>query len=164
MLKALKKLPWANVAVGSQVTEHGQGRRATRTIKVIETPRLPGWPQFTGIAQVAQLRRTVTKGGKQSVEVVYLITSANHQAAPPAVLASWVQGHWGVENRLHWVTDVTFDEDRSQVRVGVGPRVMATLRNTAISILRLSGATNIAAALRHHARHPEGAITCALTC
>jgi hypothetical protein len=58
------------------------------------------------------------------------------------------RGHWTVENRLHWVRDVTFDEDRSQVRTGNGPRVMATLRNVAISILRLAGADCIAKATR----------------
>jgi len=93
-----------------------------------------------------------------------LITSADHIAAPPAVLAAWVQGHWGIENKLHYVRDVTFDEDRSQVRTGNAPRVMATLRNTAISLLRLAGWTNIAKALRHHARDPERALTCLLTC
>lgn len=46
-----------------------------------------------------------------------------------------------VENRLHWVRDVTYDEDRSQVRTGNGPRVMASLRNLAISILRINGVT-----------------------
>ncbi|MEI2779433.1 MAG: hypothetical protein V9G19_26445 [Tetrasphaera sp.] len=59
--------------------------------------------------------------------------------------------------------DATFDEDRSQVRTGVLPRIMASLRNTAISILRLTGRSNIAAATRHHSRNPERAITCALT-
>jgi len=106
----------------------------------------------------------VIRGGKKSVEVVYLITSADHQTAPPATLAAWVQGHWGIENRLHWVRDVTFDEDRSQVRTGHAPQVMATLRNTAIGLLRRDGWTNIASALRHHAAHPGQAITCLLTC
>ena len=95
--------------------------------------------------------------------MVYLITSANHRDAPPAVLAAWVQGHWAIENSLHWVRDVTFDEDRSQVRTGNAPQIMASLRNTAISILRLAGWDSIAAALRHHARHTNHAITCALT-
>ena len=62
------------------------------------------------------------------------------------------------------VRDVTFDEDRSQVRTGQAPRVMATLRNTVISLLRLAGWDNIAKALRHHARDPERALTCLLTC
>ena len=63
------------------------------------------------------------------------------------------------DNRLHWVRDVVYDEDRSQIRTGHGPRVMASLRSTAIGLHRLSGATNIAAALRHHARHPDKIIT-----
>ncbi|BEH01980.1 ISAs1 family transposase [Brooklawnia propionicigenes] len=163
LLAALKALPWNKVPVGSTSTQHGHGRRATRTIKVIETPTLPGWPEFTGAAQVAQLRRTVTKNGKKTVEVVYLITSADHHDAPPATLAAWVQGHWSIENALHWVRDVTYDEDRSHVRTGHAAHVMASLRNTAISILRLTGWDNIATALRHHARNPERAITCALT-
>lgn len=164
LLAALKKLPWAQVPRRSQTTRRGHGRRATRTIKVIEMPDLPGWPEFPGAAQVAQLRRTVTKSGKKTTEVVYLITSANHRDAPPATLAAWVQGHWSIENALHWVRDVTYDEDRSQVRTGHAPHVMATLRNTAITILRLTGWTNIAAATRHHSRSPDRAITCALTC
>ncbi len=110
-----------------------------------------------------ELRRTATRKGRKSVEVVYLITSADHQTAPPAVLAAWVQGHWGIENRLHWVRDVTWDEDRSQVRTGKAPRVMATLRNTAISLLRLAGWTNIAEALRHHARDATRPVNLLLT-
>ncbi|HET6915591.1 MAG TPA: ISAs1 family transposase [Acidimicrobiales bacterium] len=164
LLKALKKLPWAKVPRGSQTTQRGHGRRATRTIKVIDAPALPGWPEFTGAAQVAQLRRTVTKRGKKTVEVVYVITSATHHHAPPAVLAAWVQGHWAIENKLHWVRDVIFDEDRSHVRTRVLPRVMASLRNTALNLLRLTGHTDVAAATRHHSRHSERAITCALTC
>ena len=106
----------------------------------------------------------MTRAEKKSVEVIYLITSADHQAAPPATLAAWIQGHWGIENRLHWVRDVSFDEDRSQVRTANAPQVIATVRNTSISLLRLTGWTNIAAALQHHAAHPDQAIECRLTC
>ncbi len=157
---ACKKLPWKDVPA-HRVTSTGHGRRVTRTIKVIQAP---GWIQFPGAAQLAQVRRTVTKNGRKSIEVVYLLTSADHTAAPPAALAAWVQGHWGIENRLHWVRDVTFDEDRSQVRAGNAPQVMATVRNAAISLLRLTGWTNIAAGLRHHSRDPARAITYLLTC
>ncbi len=142
-------------------TDTGHGRRVTRTIKVAAAPH---WVDFPDAAQVAQVRRTLTKHGKKTVEVVYLITSADPAAAPPATLAAWVQGHWGIETKLHYVRDVTFGEDLSQVRTGQAPRVMATLRNTAISLLRLNGWTNIAKALRHHARDPERALTCLLTC
>lgn len=115
---------------------------------------VPTWITFPGAAQIAKIRRTTTRRGKKTVEVVYVITSADHQAAPPAILAAWIQGHWGIENRLHWVRDETFGEDRSQIRTGTAPRTMATLRSAALGLHRLHGATNIAAALRHHARHP----------
>lgn len=74
-----------------------------------------------------------------------------------------MQSHWQIENRLHWVRDVTFDEDRSQVRTGQAPRVMAGLRNAAITLLRLDGHQNIAAALRHHARDTDRPINLLLT-
>ncbi len=58
------------------------------------------------------------------------------------------RGHWAIENRLHWVRDVTFDEDRCRIRKGAGAQVMASLRNLAISLLRMAGARYIAPALR----------------
>lgn len=157
---ACKKLPWADVPSHSTVAT-GHGRRARRTIKTVDAPP---WVDFAGAAQVAQIRRTVTRAGRKSVEVVYVITSADHTSAPPATLAAWVQGHWGIENQLHWVRDVVFDEDRSQIRTGNAPQVMATVRNTAISLLRLTGWTTIASGLRHHARHPERPVNLLLTC
>jgi len=69
-----------------------------------------------------------------------------------------MRGHWSIENKLHWVRDVTFDEDRCQIRTGAAPQVMAALRNTVIGLLRLRGLRNIAAALRSHAWHPQRAI------
>ncbi len=88
-------------------------------------------------------------------EIVYAVNSLPATDAHPSQVAGWLRGHWGIENRVHWVGDVTFDEDRSQVRTHAEPRVMATLRNTALSLLRLAGQTSIAAALRHHSRKPH---------
>jgi len=156
---ACKNLPWKDVPSHTS-TQKDHGRRAHRAIKVLTAP---AWITFAGAAQVAQVRRTTTRAGKKSVEVVYVITSADHLSAPPTVLAAWIQDHWGIENRAHWVRDVTFDEDRSQVRTGAGPQVMATLRNTAISLHRLAGSTNIAASLRHHAASSERPIKLLLT-
>ena len=149
LFRQLKKLPWGQVPAVSSVST-GHGRRARRTIKVVLAP---AWTGFAGAAQVAQVRRTVTKKGKKTVEVVYLITS--DRQAGPATLAAWVRGHWHIENKLHWVRDVTYQEDKSLVRTGNAPRVMASLRNLAISLLRLDGHANIAAANRHHARDPQ---------
>lgn len=155
----LKKLPWKDIPAHTARTAD-RGRRVTRTIKVAD---VPDWIDFPGAAQVAQLRRTVTDKATKTVEVVYLITSAGHTNAPPQRLAGWVQGHWGIENRLHWIRDVTFGEDGSQVRTGQAPRVMASCRNFAISMLRIAGWNNIAAGLRHHAGHPDDALELVLT-
>jgi predicted transposase YbfD/YdcC len=156
---ACKTLPWNDIPARTSL-QKGHGRQVRRTIMVTTAP---AWITFAGAAQVAQIRRTTTRAGRKTIEVVYVITSADHLAAPPTVLAEWVQGHWGIENRTHWVRDVTYDEDRSRVRTGNAPQVMATLRNTAISLLRLAGATNIAAGLRHHATSTERPITLVLT-
>jgi len=87
---------------------------------------------------------------------VYGITSLAGQSQQDAKrLLELVRGHWKIENALHWIRDVTFDEDRSQVRTGNGPRMLATLRNLAISVLRLAGASSIAKALRWCSRNVD---------
>jgi hypothetical protein len=84
----------------------------------------------------------------ETQEVAYAITSAGPAWADAATLLGWWRDHWGIENRLHWVRDVTMGEDASRIRSGAAPQVMAGLRNAAISLLRLAGVTNIAAGLR----------------
>ncbi len=91
-------------------------------------------------------------GSPRSQEVLYGITSLTPAAASPARLLALHRGHWAIENKVHYVRDRTFDEDRSQVRRRGAPQAMASLRNLAISVLRLAGADNIAAALRFCAR------------
>ena len=61
----------------------------------------------------------------------------------------------GIESRLHWVRDVTFDEDRCQVRSGSAPQVLSTIRNTVIGLLRIAGNSNSVAALRRNAARPD---------
>ena len=156
----LKSLRWNKIG-SYTTTDTSRGRRVTHTIKAVEVPaQMVG---FDHVGQVIQIRRTRTIKGKRTVEIVYLISDLDMLAAQPHLIADWVQGHWGIENRLHYVRDVTFGEDASRIRTGAGPRVMATLRNLAIAILRNAGHTNIAAALRHTARAPERAIKLLLT-
>jgi hypothetical protein len=69
-----------------------------------------------------------------------------------------------MEDRLHWVRDMDFDEDRSQARTAAWPRIMASLRNLVITILRLAGAASIAAALRYHARRPSRPLQTIMKC
>ena len=149
----LAALPWRQVPVAHQAREKGHGRAERRTMKVTAVAAGLAFPHAAQAIQIVRRRRQLA-GKKWSTETVYAITSLTVIQARPADLARIARGHWGIEDRLHWVRDVTYDEDRSQVRTGNGPRVMASLRNLAIAILRLTGHTSIAAALRYHARQP----------
>jgi predicted transposase YbfD/YdcC len=149
--RQLKDLPWKQIPALHTGTERGHGRTETRTLKATE---IAAGIAFPHAAQVLRLTRTVTdrRTGKRHTEIVYAVTSLSATDATPNQVADWLRGHWHIEDRLHWVRDVTFGEDHSQIRVHGGPQVMATLRNTAISLLRLAGHTNIAKALRHQSR------------
>ena len=74
------------------------------------------------------------------------------------LLGIWRE-HWGIENQAHWVRDVVFGEDRSQVRSGTAPQLLAALRNLVLGLLRLIGVKNIAAALRHYGWKPWETLT-----
>ncbi len=115
---------------------------------------------FPYVSQCFCIRRDITElvSGKQRSETVYGLTSLGPDRADPARILNLARGHWSIENRLHWVRDVTFDEDRCQIRKGNGAQVMATLRNLAISLLRMAGARYIAPALRACARLGEGVL------
>lgn len=138
--------------------DKGHGRIEIRTVRASSV--LQGYLNFPYAAQVLRIDRITTdlQGENLRRETVYGVTSLSAEAAPPKRLLDLSRGHWHIENRLHWVRDVTYDEDRSQVRKGSGPRVLATLRNLAISLLRLAGFTNIAKALRIHAWDPSRAL------
>jgi len=136
----------------------GHGRVETRNLTTSEA--LLGYSDWPGMAQVFELGRHVItkKTGKERVEVVYGVTSLRPERATPGRLLALVRGHWQIENKSHWVRDVTFDEDRSQVRCGNIPQIMAALRNTVIGLLRWAGETNIAAACRRFAAQPAQAL------
>jgi predicted transposase YbfD/YdcC len=121
---------------------------------------LVGYSDWPGVQQVMKLERIVTNKRTWHVrrEVAYAVTSLPPaRAAAHHLLCLW-RAHWCIENKLHYVRDVTFDEDRAQVRTGHIPQVMAAFRNLAISILRLLGYTNIAAACRRFAARPALAL------
>lgn len=112
---------------------------------------LDGYLDWPGAAQVCRIETEVSRGSEATHEVSYAITSVPRARAGAATLLAWHRGHWGIENRLHWVRDVTMGEDGNRTRTGSGPQVLAALRNTAIGWLRLAGSTNIAASLRRNA-------------
>lgn len=130
----------------AETSDKGHGRREHRRLQTSD--RLAGHLDWPDAAQVCRLVRQVEREGKQTLEVQYAITSVPRRLAGARQLLDWWRGHWGIENRLHYVRDTAFAEDASRIRRGHAPQNLAALRNGIISWLRLHGHANIAAALR----------------
>lgn len=112
------------------------------------------WPE---VGQVCRITRHTQGPAETTSEVRFGITSLG-AAVEPRTLLRYARGHWEIENRLHYVRDVTLGEDASQVRKGAAPQVMAALRNVVVSVLRSLGESNIAAALRRIGWTPGAAL------
>ncbi len=149
----LTALPWRLVPIADRDTSRGHGRREIRTLKILSVSTGIAFPHAAQAIQIRRRRRRLDEPKRFTTETVYAITDLHAHQIKPWQLADCIRGHWSIENRTHWIRDVTYDEDRSQIRTGTGPQIMATLRNAAIGALRLAGNTNIAAANRHHARN-----------
>lgn len=153
----LDSLPW-QLAPRLEYAERGHGRTEKRTIQVLPLGDYRGFAPITfpHATHAFLIERDITHhhNDRTSAHAVLGITSLTADHAHPARIHDYVRGHWGIENRLHWVRDVTFGEDLSRVRTGTAPRVMASLRNLAITALRLAGHSSIATGLRRMARHP----------
>jgi predicted transposase YbfD/YdcC len=153
LLRQLRALPWQDVPVADTTTDKAHGRHEQRTLKLTTIAAGIGFPHAALALQITRRRRPLT-GGRWRTETVFAITDLTPKQTSRIELADASRAHWGIENRLHWVRDVTYGEDLSQIRTGHGPAIMATPRNLAISLLRQAGATNIARACRHLSRHP----------
>jgi predicted transposase YbfD/YdcC len=134
--------------------QHG-GRVERRQVWASEA--LCGYLDWPGARQVLRVERRCLAKGAWTREVRYAVTSLDPAVGAAALLAH-VRRHWAIENRLHWVRDVTFGEDACRVRSGAAPQVLAGIRNAAIALLRAAGWTNIAAGLRHCAWCPGAAL------
>jgi predicted transposase YbfD/YdcC len=153
LVRELTALPWADVQVAATSREHrsragrdpyDQSRAATAAAVV--PPRPPGDPPAT---PTPRPRREGPGRDRLRSHRPRL------RQASAAQLAQVIRGHWTIENQVHHVRDVTYDEDRSQTRTGASAQVMATFRNVAISLHRLAGATTIAQGTRAIMRRPE---------
>jgi len=165
LYRELDELDWRK-APRLVTEERGHGRWERRTIQVLDAPEHIR-KRFPHARQVALVERYVTrtvrvKKGKRwirqqrrSAVAVFIITSLSSREAGPEHIAAYVRGHWTIENKVHWVRDVTFREDSSQVRTGPLPRVMATFRNLAIGLIRQAGHRKIAATVRR-IKHDTG--------
>ncbi len=114
----------------------------------------PSWP---GLAQVCRLTRTRVLRGKTSHETVYASTSLAAETAGAARLLDLSREHWGIENKLHYVRDVTCREDQARTNAGHAPQVLAALRNATLTLLRRLGFKPVEG-FEHFAEHRQAAI------
>lgn len=115
---------------------------------------MQGYLDWPGAKQVVRVIRSRTGGGATSAETALFVTSLGRDRAGAEALARIIRGHWGIENGLHRVRDVTFGEDACRVRSGDAPQVLAAVRNALIGTLNLAGVKNKAAAQRRYVIHP----------
>ena len=153
--------PWERKLVAAErqtatSTTKGHGRVETRTLT--RSTGLRDYVDWPELAQAFQLVRARTLRGKTTTEVSYGITSMPAELADAAALLHLTREHWGIENRVFHVRDVTYGEDHCRVRSGAAPMILSTLRNVTLNLLRWRGVGNIAAALRRHAAHPLEAL------
>ena len=136
----------------------GRRKRSCRALDLTEhrdRARLP----HRQVAFRIERERRIVKTGKVEHETVHGLTSLTPDQATAEVVLALVRGHWSIENRLHHVRDVSYDEDRCRVRTGHLPRNLACLTNLAISIVRLKGRfDSLPQAHRHYARRPQDAV------
>jgi len=146
LLARITALPWADVPVVA--TDDTRGHRVEqRALQILTTAGGIGFPYAKQVIRITR-KRLVNATGQSSVEVVHAVCSLPFEHARPATIAAWLRQHWGIENGVHWVRDVTFDEDRHHAHAGNSAQILATVRNTAINLHRLAGADNIAEACR----------------
>lgn len=148
--------PWTKKERASEYDVHttenkGHGRLERRTLETSTT--LNGYLDWPGVGQVMRrtCRRIIRKTGVVSEEVTCGITSLTRPQADAERLEALWRGHWTIENRVHYVRDVTMGEDACQVNVGNAPRVLAALRNAILNLFRCCGWNNIRDAVRFYA-------------
>ena len=153
LLKQLSETPWERVPTGDRSGATANGRQIVRTVKCATLSPGIKFPHALQAMQITRKSRPVGTR-KWHLETVYAVTSLPTYQASPGQLAGWVRGHWGIENGLHWRRDVLFHEDKHQARNGETPRVLAILRNIAITLLKCLGHKNLARTTRHLRNHP----------
>src|SRR5271166_2972280 len=141
----------------AETIEKGHGRIETRRMEVtasLAEHLAPTWP---GLAQVCRLTRERIVHGKTSIERVYAITSLTADEAGAERLLALSRQHWGIENELHYVRDVTCREDQARTNAGNAPQVLAAMRNTALTLIRRLGFKPVEG-FEHFAEHRQAAI------
>ena len=139
-------------AAATRGKEHGRVERRAITTSTWVNEYLADWP---GVAQVFRVARERTVKGVTTTQVVYGLSSLGRGAADAGRLLALCRAHWGIENGRHHTRDETFREDRCRVRRGHAPRVLASLRNVAVHLLRKTDHPSVPAATREMAAFPD---------
>ena len=168
MLDDLRTLDWraARCADGGWEKAHGRLERRRCAVLDLGGPQWDGYGDLHGRRQAFRIERErhLVKQGTGSREITYGLTSLGAAQAGPEEIAALVRCHWHIENRLHYVRDFTYDEDRCRAHVGNLPRNLACLTNAAISIVRHEGRFEyLPPANRHYAARPQEALDAVLT-
>jgi predicted transposase YbfD/YdcC len=114
---------------------------------------------WKGLKQGFRLTRTITRSGKTTTEVVHGITSLSEDRANASRLLELVRQHWGIENQLHYVRDVTLGEDACRVRSGNAPQVLAGVRNVIVCLLSQQLGESQLDVIQRLAARPEEALS-----
>ena len=159
-LEILFEQPGAEPFIHDQVAtfDAAHGRLEHRALYTSLT--LTDFVDWPGLQQAFRIDRytTLQKSGKVRTQSAYGITSLSPDQAKAAALLTLVRQHWHIENRAHYVRDVTFGEDASQVRRKSLPQTMAALRNCAINLIRLSNFRFIPDAFDYFSFHYSDAL------
>ena len=163
MLDDLRAIDWsaARCADGGWGKAHGRLERRRCAVLDLGGPEWDGYCALHGRRQAFRIdrERRLVKQGAESAETAYGLTSLGPGQAGPEEVAALVRRHWEIENRLHYVRDFTYDEDRCRAHVGNLPRNLACLTNAAISIVRHEGRfEHLPPANRHYAARPQEAL------
>jgi len=105
---------------------------------------------WVGLERIVQVERLGTRAGKPYSETAYYISSISLDATD---FAQGIRGHWGVENRLHWVKDVVFEEDQAQMVDGYAAANFSILRSFVINLFRHNGFDSLTKAIRYCAHN-----------
>lgn len=141
-------LPLLKDEPGHHVEERAHGRISSWKTWITKIDGI----DFPHIEQAACIRRDVHALDGTWISKEIAITATSCSSLTAADMHKHVREHWGIENKSHYVRDVTWHEDTQQIRTGSGPQVTATLRNVAASLLRLCGYTKIKETTEHIAR------------
>ena len=167
LLEDLQDIDWSTARTGQEDWQKAHGRIEQRRCAVVDVsgPEWDGYVDLYGRRQALRVERErhVVSRNTSSTETAWCLTSLSPQEAGPEQLLALTRQHWEIENRLHYVRDFTYDEDRCRARTRHLPRNLASLTNAAISIVRRSCFPFMPQANRYFAARPQAALDAILT-